>query len=82
MCDQPTCSNYELVPGSCCEYTCPDDVSAEQPPMMFGEGVEDSCVDFVGREVAVGARYQPGADPCMECVCAGGAREDGANMDA
>ena len=49
---------------------------------MFGEGVEDSCVDFAGREVAVGARYQPGADPCMECVCAGGAREDGANMDA
>ena len=82
MCDQPTCSNYELVPGSCCEYTCPDDVSAEQPPMMFGEGVEDSCVDFVGREVAVGEFYQPDSDPCRTCVCKESVMADGTKMDA
>ena len=50
---------------------------------MFGENAQDFCIDFAGQQVSPGATYQPGADPCMECVCGGGGggdEEDDMNM--
>lgn len=67
VCDEPTCRNYKLIPGTCCGFECPDE-EIESVELDLDGG----CRNYDGTFVGNGEPYQPRSDTCFTCTCSNG----------
>ncbi|KAL4235947.1 hypothetical protein ACF0H5_004335 [Mactra antiquata] len=65
ICDEPTCRNYILIPGTCCGFRCPDD----EEPETITVNIDGSCLSYNNGMVEQGARYNPSHYECYTCTC-------------
>ncbi|XP_052257190.1 uncharacterized protein LOC127862217 isoform X2 [Dreissena polymorpha] len=78
VCDEPPCARYRRLPETCCGYECLDDDKTDdnddigRVKTVDVDDLDDLCVGFGGQKVREGDNYQPGADPCLTCICEDG----------